>query len=280
MNELMNQEFFDERMATPPPSTIDIDRIVAHRRRRALVRRSAATGSAALASVAAIAVAFALAGSARSQPIRPPTAAASSTTATPGSFAIRTGTEADRQATLDSLQTALEYAMATNASGVAWVFMPDLAAETPGPDGHPEMHASAYPQAGFSARSGLAADGERAGFNLRLSAPGCATVKEHPGAAVCNSVYDCAHLDSASTCHQTTTVTGLPLTTWTSRDQSGARTLITYGAQVLVRGGYILKVYATNQWGGDADAISTTEPILTPAQVAAISVQIGELVTG
>jgi len=261
----MNQQFFDERLGVPPVSTIDLDDIIVRQRRRSVRRRTAAIGSAALASVAAVAVAISLAagpGPGRSPAPLMAGASASST----GTFAIRVDTPEQRQQTLDQLQAALENALSSVAPGVNWVYMPDVPGEQPGPDGHPQMHVSASPPVGFSARSGLATQGVKGGFFLRLAKPGC--VDKGTGVSVCNPLTECDK--SKVDCNQTQTAGGLRLTTWTERTTQGGQHYVFYGAEVVTRTGHALNVQAVNYFGGDAFPVSAPAPVLTPSQVAAL----------
>ncbi|MEV6969287.1 hypothetical protein AB0M47_29670 [Hamadaea sp. NPDC051192] len=277
----MNQQLFDQRLGTPPPSTIDLDDIIARQRRRSVWRRTAAIGSSAFASVAAVTIAVSLAagpgpGRSPSPLVAEASSVASSASSSAAAVAVRVDTAGQRQQTLDALQAALESGLASTAPGVTWVYMPDVPGEQPGPDGHPQMHASASPPVSFSARSGLAYGSARGGFYVRLAEPDCAA--NQTGVRACTPLVEC---DAAKAeCAKTQTASGLQLTTWTERPVSGGQHYVFYGAEVVTRSGYALHVLAVNYFGGDQASVSAPVPVLTKAQLAALTTNVADQIGG
>ncbi|MCP2326943.1 hypothetical protein HDA40_005450 [Hamadaea flava] len=273
----MNQQLFDQRLGTPPPSTIDLDDIIAQQRRRSVLRRTAALGSAAFASIVAITIAVSLAAGPGPGRSPSPLAAEVSASSSAAGFVLRVATAEQRQQSLDALQAALESALASTAPGVTWVYMPDVPGEQPGPDGHPQMHASASPPVSLSARSGLANGSVRGGFFFRLARPDCDTVGQ-PGVRACTPLIECDK--SKAECEQTQTASRLRLTTWTERPVHGGQHYVFYGAEVVTRSGYALHVLAVNYFGGDQVPVSAATPVLTKEQLAALATNVADQIGG
>jgi hypothetical protein len=289
----MNRQIFDEHIGTPPPSTVDVDRIIQHQRRGSLLRRMAGGGSALAATGLAISVGIALSGGARSQP-RPPSVApavsasavASASPAAPApGLRLETSDPEAIQHTLDRLRVALETAVAGAAPDVRWIYMPDVPGEKRLPDGHPAMYAERDP-VGFAARSGVARHGEKGGLYMWVrpdtcSSPGGAGLPPGSGPGVCSAVLECDHGRKARSCQASTTAEGLEVveTSDTSPAKNG-RQYRFYQVQVKLPQGYHLRLSAVNYFGGDGSGVTSERPLLTKAELRTAATAIAVQVVG
>ena len=269
----MNQETLDTLIGTPPPSTVDVDRIVVRQRRRQRWRRVAASGSAAVAVVVAVAVGLSLTGGPRQRPVAA-TSAPAQPVGTPGAtagapgFVLETGTAAGRQRTVDRLRAALEAATAKHAAGAEWIYMPDVPGERRTPDGRPVLRATGDPVT-FEGRSGIVAGGRRGGFYLSVRPEGC-----QPN-GVCFATRECDRM--LASCASLRTPGGLPAIHWVDRPNGK---YVFYGVHVTLRDGeHALTLQAVNYFGGDASPVSAAVPALTRNQLDAIAAGIADRIT-
>jgi hypothetical protein len=267
----MNQQMFDEHIGTPPPSTVDVDRIIHRQRRNDTLRRLTAGGSAAAATVLAIVVGVALTGGGRPDPATPaaviaPTAAASASPSAAG-IRLEVGDPQAMQRTQEKLRVALETAASNAAPGVTWIYMPDVPGEKPLPDGHPAMWTERNP-VGFAARSGVTRSASKGGFYLWLRPAGC-TGGRNPVVVACP--------DKSTEGTTSTTPAGLEVTETTEKSPAkGGKQYVFYGVQVKLRPDYYLSVLAVNYFGGDGSAVVAKTPVLTQAELKAVASAIAD----
>jgi hypothetical protein len=283
----MTREMIDRLLDPAPQSTIDVDRIIAHERRRRWLGAGSAAGGVLAVVAATLVVAGAIGG------VAPVSVAESTGSASPSVSTVDTATPtrldiADPDATLERLRVALNDAMATVAPDASWRFMP-VGGLPSGPDA-PEMHVRTQtvsirdsngnpvdfdgnpvnPPAqspGFSATAGISRGGKLAGFYLGLG-PICRGVSCPPRQC------DPPHV----TCVESTTSGGLALTTITERWDGGYlffRVLVQLPA-----GDYSLGLEAVNYFGGDASPVSAPEPLLSQQELATMAVAIVEELVG
>jgi hypothetical protein len=232
-------DLLDDLVGTPPPSTVDVDRIIARERRARRWRWAASGGSAAAAVVLAI-VAGQLAGGSR--PVAPPAPALPAAAPAP--------------LTPARLGAILEAATAKYAPDAKWIYMPDVPGEKPTPDGHPVMSGTSDPVT-FGGRSGITANGRKGGFYLRLG-PRVAP------AGYCDQIL--------GECEPVTTPGGLPAAHWVDRPDDK---YVFYGMDVALPD-WTLTIQAVNYFGGDASPASAPVPPLTSAQVDAITGEVAD----
>ncbi|SCF43708.1 hypothetical protein [Micromonospora mirobrigensis] len=268
----MNQQVFDEFIGTPPPSTVDVDRIIERQRRGSLLRRAAGAGSALAVAGVAVSVGVALGGGAGPRPAPPAAAPTVPVSAVPSASASAAGLRLDPsspqaiQRTLDGLRVALEEAVAGAAPDVRWIYMPDVPGEKRLPDGHPAMRAERDP-VGFVARSGLARRGGKAGLYMWVRPSGCGSPGA-TGSTSCSPPIECDDSMEPGSCHASTTPDGLEVveTTETTPARAGGKYRF-YQVQVKLPQGYHLRLLAVNYFGGDGSAVSTATPLLTRAEL-------------
>ncbi|GIJ28786.1 hypothetical protein Vqi01_39480 [Micromonospora qiuiae] len=284
----MNQQIFDEHIGTPPPSTVDVDRIIQRERRGSLLRSMAGGGFALAATGLAISVGVALSGGAGPQPGPPvaaPAVAAASPSAPASGLRLDTSDPEAIQQTLDRLRVALETAVAGAAPDLRWIYMPDVPGEKRLPDGHPAMYAERDP-VGWAARSGVARHGKKAGFYMWVRPDTCdsqggAGLDSGSGPHVCAPVIECDDGMKAGTCRTSTTAEGLEVveTTETSPAKNGKQYRF-YRVQVELPQGYHLHLLAVNYFGGDGSGVTSKTPLLTKAELRTAATAIAAQVVG
>ena len=284
----MNQQIFDEHIGTPPPSMVDVDRIIQRQRRGSLVRRMAGGGFALTATGLAISVGVALSGGAGAQPgpsVAAPAVASASPSAAASGLRLDASDPEAVQQTLDRLRVALETAVAGATPDVRWIYMPDVPGEKRLPDGHPAMYAESDP-VGWAARSGVARDGRKAGLYMWIRPDTCGSLDgvgldPDSGPQVCSPALECEDGMKAGTCRTSTTAEGLEVveTTETSPAKNGKQYRF-YRVQVELPQGYYLRLLAVNYFGGDGSGVTSKTPLLTKAELRAAAMAMAAQVVG
>jgi hypothetical protein len=272
----MTQKMIDDLIGAVPPSTIDLDRIIRRVSRRRRFGASAAGAGGALVVAATMMVSGVLSGGDRLT-VEAPTSSTVILTPTPTRFRIDT---ADPEETLANLQAAWEAALAAVAPDVAFVYMPDVPGEPPGPDA-PSMHFSSGPgviimegrppqrlpgPAVFHGRAGISRDGHRAGLFLSLRScepDACQT----PPSCASHTAGECA----------TTTISGRAVVEFTERWPDD---YLFYGTSIrLGAANYDLGILAVNYFGGDGTPPTMPAPLLTRSELSAIVSAIADQIT-
>lgn len=264
----MNQEILDELIGAPPPSTVDVDAVIARQRRRQRLHRLAASGSAAAGVVLAVILGAGVTGGPPPHKTPQPPATAPSATG----FPLEPDTKAGRERTQDRLRAALEAALTEHAPGAKWIYMPDVPGEKRTPDGHLTMWITEDPVY-FEGRSGISAGGGKGGFYLSVRPAEC-----EPGLS-CSAALTCDDLSSG--CSEARTPGGLDVVRWVEKSPGGDQPYLSYGVQVMLRGGtHTLTLRAVNVFGGDASPVRAPAPALTRTQLERMAADVAERITG
>ncbi|WP_433832203.1 hypothetical protein ACQP2E_15525 [Actinoplanes sp. CA-015351] len=262
----MNQDMLDQLIGAAPPSTVDVGAVIVRTRRRQRLRRIGASSAAAVAVVVAVLAGVSLTASPQ-QPAPPVAAAPSPSPAAPSPSAA---TKTPEKITLARVRQAWETATAEHATGLNWIYMPDVPGEKRTPDGQPAMWDEG--EDAFAGRSGITRDGMdgKGGFYLWLRPIGCGQNQS------CSELYDCD--GGASDCTTTRTKSGLDLVRYVDEPGKG---WVFYGVDIRMPGGkQHLSMTVVNYFGGDGSAPVTAVPLVTRGELEAIATAIADELAG
>lgn len=133
----MTDRLFQEALATPPPSTVDLAGIIRRERRRQRAQRLAAAACAGTALVTAGLLVAGLLDRTGPAPLARPPSPSAPTSAAPETFRLAADNAESAEATGAHLTRALDDSLHRQAPDATWIFEPDYKGESPGPDGQP-----------------------------------------------------------------------------------------------------------------------------------------------
>lgn len=262
----MTQEILDRLIGAAPPSTVDLDAVIARSRRKQRVRRAAVSGSAGVAVVAAVLAGLTLGGgtptprTAAAVPSPVPSASPSETRAATSPmyplYSLRNESRAGQAESLRHLRERLELALKGQAPTAKWIYMPDVPGEKRTPDGHPVMSLGKDPIT-YEARSGITLDGVKGGLYVSIRPVGSPS-------------HDCD--DIGPKCTTTVLNNGRKVVEYVDEPGQG---WVFYGAEVVLSGEkHSLRMLAVNYFGGDGSPAVAPAPVLTQEQLRIMTLSV------